>query len=195
MSIAQQEDQGITKALRVVGLEVSSIYDLVNSRNSYPEAIPVLVEFLQQGIVDDRIKEGVIRALCVKEARGVASRPLLEEFRKQPPEKNILKWIVANTLSVVADESVLEDIIQLVLDKRHGTSREMLAVALGNMTNPRAVDVLIDLLEDEEVAGHALTALGKLKARRAREYIERFVSHPKSWIRNEASRALRKLDK
>ena len=71
----------------------------------------------------------------------------------------------------------------------------MVAVALGNMKDPRAVDVLIELLEDEEVAGHALLALGKLKSSKAKPYIEPFLGHPKAWVRKEAKRALAKIDK
>jgi len=40
---------------------------------------------------------------------------------------------------------------------------------LGNEENARCDDVLIELLVDEDVAGHAVIALGKLKDQRARE--------------------------
>lgn len=70
----------------------------------------------------------------------------------------------------------------------------MLAVALGNMKTPTAVDLLIELLNDDEVAGHALMALGKLKAQKARSQIERFLGCSKPWVRKEASKALAKLD-
>jgi HEAT repeat protein len=62
------------------------------------------------------------------------------------------------------------------------------------MKNPAAVDVLIELLNDEEVAGHALMGLAKLKAHKSRPHIERFLNHAKPWIRTEASKALAKLE-
>jgi HEAT repeat protein len=71
----------------------------------------------------------------------------------------------------------------------------MLAVALGNMKDPRAVEVLIALLEDEGVAGHAIVALGKLKSLQAIPYIEPFQNHPRTWIRKEAKRAIAKIEK
>ncbi|MBN2394562.1 MAG: HEAT repeat domain-containing protein, partial [Anaerolineae bacterium] len=67
--------------------------------------------------------------------------------------------------------------------------------ALGNMKDARAIGVLIELLDDEEVAGHALMALCKLAPPEARSAIERFTDHPRTWIRNEAKRALAKIDK
>jgi HEAT repeat protein len=70
----------------------------------------------------------------------------------------------------------------------------MLAVALGNMKDPRTVDLLIELLSDDQVVGHALIALGKLKAHKARRHIESLLNHPKPWISKEAQSALTKLD-
>ena len=142
------------------------------------------------------IEEGTVQALSAKWAKPWAARPLIEEFRKaQDPKGTGLKRAIGNALSVVADDSVIEQVAELALDKRHGRAREMLALALGNMRTPQAVDVLIELLDDEEVAGHAVMGLGRLKAKRARPHIERFLSHPKAWIRREAKRALAKIDK
>jgi HEAT repeat protein len=63
------------------------------------------------------------------------------------------------------------------------------------MKDPRAVDVLIDLLDDDDVAGHAVVGLGKLRASKARQRVEEFLAHPKAWVRREAKRALAKIDK
>jgi HEAT repeat protein len=111
------------------------------------------------------------------------------------PSGTALKWAIGNALSVVADDHVFNEIVGLIKDKSHGRAREMLAVALGNMKDPRAVDVLVRLLADEEVAGHALIALGKLRATQSRPQVEAFLSHQKSWVRQEAKRALSKIDK
>lgn len=87
----------------------------------------------------------------------------------------------------------MEGVAGLARDKRHGTARQMLAVALGNMLTPAAVGVLIELLQDDEVAGHAIIGLGNLKATAARGAIEGFLRHPKSWIRAEAKKTLKKI--
>ena len=68
-------------------------------------------------------------------------------------------------------------------------------MALGSMQNPLAVDLLIQLLDDEELAGHAIMRLGQLIAKRSRPHIEGFLSHPKAWVRREAKRALAKIDR
>ena len=193
-----QEDARITNFLNErVALGIKSVFDLVNSRRAYPEAIPVLLECLALA-KEPWIKEGVVRALTVKEARGKAETALVTEFRAVPPNPKAnlgLKWTIGNALSIVATDAVFSDLVDLLKDKQNGRSREMLAVALGNMKNPAAVDVLINLLNDDEIAGHALMGLAKLKAQKSRPYIERFLNHPKPWVRKEASKAFAKLNK
>lgn len=94
---------------------------------------------------------------------------------------------------MLASDEVFEEIVQLVQDKKHGKAREMLAMALGKMKNPKAVDVLMSLLNDEVVVGHALIGLRKLKAGKARTLIEPLLHHPKAWVRKEAKHALKKM--
>lgn len=76
-------------------------------------------------------------------------------------------------------------------DTKYGKAREMLAVALGNMKDPRAIAVLIDLLADAALVGHAVMGLGKLKAPAAREHLQALTQHSEEWIRQEAKKALR----
>lgn len=199
VTLLEKEDQRVAAELQKAGIKVDGVYDLVNTRRSYKEAVPLLARPLPS-VKDDRIKEGVVRALAVKEAVGEdVSRAMIREFEaispSAPPSEQALKWAIANTLSVVARDSVFEKVAALASNKQHGKAREMLAVALGNMKDPRAVDVLLELLDDDEVARHALMALGKLKAEKAKLAIERFLDHPKPWVRKEAERALRKIEK
>lgn len=197
MKIREQEDKRVAEALAKVGVHVSSVYDLVNTGKPYPEAIPVLIKLLSE-VRDNRIKEGVVRALTVKEARGVATKPLIAEFKNVRPDEHgaeSLKWAIGNALSVVADDSVFEELVELVKDRRHGRARQMLAIALGNMKNSQADDILIELLNDDDVGGHAIVSLGKRRAKKARPQIERFLSHEKTWIRKEAKQAIARIDK
>jgi len=197
MTTREQCDKQVATALQKVGLNVSSVYDLVNSKAAYAEAMPTLLKCLIE-IDEPVVKEGIVRALTVKEARGIAEDALLGEFEKiqpqEPPNLQLLKWAIGNALSVVATDKSFERIVELLHDRQHGKSREMLAIALGNMKNPRAMGVLIELLNDDEVAGHALKALGKLKVQKARPQIERFLKHEKPWVRREASQALIKIE-
>ena len=174
-------------------LQVRSIDELYRKPLDYRAAIPVLIKWLP--LVSNRdVKLAIVDALAVKWAKP-AARPLIEEFRKAPHEDISFKWAIANALAEVADDSVFEEIVELVRDKRHGAARVMLPIALAKMKDPRAVDVLIELLDDEVVSGQAVRALRLLAPPEARSALERFVNHPKTWVRNEARRALAKIDK
>ncbi len=192
---AQQAAAPILADLAQLGIRIESLSVLVNKSIDYRIAIPLLLRWLPQ-VSNVDVKETIVRALAVKWAKGVAAPPLIEEFRRAPEAEELgLKWAIANTLSVVADDSVFGDITELVRDRQHGRAREMLAVALGNMKDSRVADILIELLDDAQVAGHALTALRKLAPPQARSAVERLLDHPKDWIRNEARRALNEIRK
>lgn len=181
--------------LAKAGFNVEWVSDLYNSKLNYKGAIPVLLKWLPR-IDNMDVKESIIRALSVSWAKPIAAPALIAEYYKLQGESEIgIKWAIGNALSIVADDSVFTEIVNLVSDRQHGESREMLAVSLGNMKDPRAQDVLIDLLDDEVVAGHAIMALGKLKSIKAYPKIEGFLDHPKAWVRKEAKRALEKIAK
>jgi hypothetical protein len=189
-----EEAEPILIALLKEGLSLVSLDDLINQPMNYKSAIPILIYWLPL-VQNVRVKETIVRALSIPWAKKTEAQKLLvHEFLVAEPAFG-LQWAIGNALSVVADDVVLTDLIELVLDKRHGKAREMVTMALGNMKGPRAEDVLISLLADEEVAGHAIVALGKLKSKKSILAIERFQSHPKTWIRNAAKKALARIRK
>ena len=177
---------------------ISSIYRTEANRDKkvYTRAVPILINWLPR-VQNRYVKDDIVRTLTVPWAKPVAALPLIAEYKEIDNDSldGFIKWAIGNALSVVADDSVYADIVNLAQDKRHGKAREMVVVALGNMRTPDAVEVLTNLLNDDEVAGHAIIALGKLKAKEAKENIEPFLNHPKAWIRKEAKRAIAKIDK
>ena len=194
-----EEDSLVVDALRAIGMRVESIYDLVNTKDPYPEAIPVLLDILPR-VGNDRIKEGVARALSVREARPIAARPLIQEFLSVPSgtesEKHT-KWAIGNALSVVADDSVFEEVHALCEDRQHGWTRSGIVGAMRNMKKHRAqaIAALTSFLDDEELAVGAMVMLGNLRIPEARTKIERFLEHSDPWVRKEARRALAKIQK
>lgn len=179
--------------LAKVGFDVESVAELYNKKIDYRSAIPVLLEWVPQ-ISHRAVKESIVRALSVPWAKPHAARPLIDEFRRLDDDpRSSLRWAIGNALEVVSDETVFDSLVQLACDRSYGQARQMIVVALGNMRHPQAVDVLIDLLDEEDVAGHAMLALGRLRAERARPYIEPFTKHPQQWVRDEARAALKRI--
>ena len=187
------EANKIKSELAKVGVTINDIYDLVNTDKSYPTAVPVLLNLLQDGIEHIDIKEGIIRALAVKEAIGKASPVLIAEYNRTSKEKIHLRWAIGNTIHITITEDDVESILPIVLDKTNGMSRQMFVAALGKVKSGKAEDVLINLLDDEEVMPHALEALGRMKSKKAKDKISMLTNHPKALIRKEALKALRKV--
>lgn len=187
------EANKIKSELAKAGISVNDIYDLVNTDKPYPTAIPVLLNLLQEGIEHIGIKEGIVRALAVKEAIGKASPVLIAEYNRTPKDKTLLRWAIGNTIYTTITENDVESILPIVQDKTKGMSRQMFVAALGKVKSEKAENVLINLLDDEEVTPHALEALGRMKSSKAREKITMLTNHPKALIRKEALKALKKV--
>lgn len=185
--------------LGAVGYPVSDLADLVNTRLPYPEAVPVLVRWLDALDVSDvrRVRgdvEMVVRALAVPAARGVAAPSLMKLFRHVADRDSLgLGWAIGNSLEVVADDSVADDLFALATDRSYGRAREMVVLGLARLSSPLAEQVLIGLLTDEDVVGHAVIALGKRRSRAAASLITRLLQHPKPWVRKEARKALARI--
>jgi len=180
------------------GIKISNIYDLVNTAESYPDAIPILLNHVTKNY-HDKNKEGIIRSLAVKEAIGKASPVLIAEYHRIPKDKMNLRWVIGNTVLMTFTEDDIESILPIVQDKTNGKSRGRFIEALGKTKSktakaPEVENVLIGLLDDEEdVVPSALMALGRMKSKKAKTKISVLSIHPNELIRIEAQKALRKI--
>lgn len=183
----------LKKELYKVGVSVESVWDLVNSNKNYQQAIPTLIDFLRRNSLNDKTKEGIIRSLAVKSAKGLAGTALLEVFFKIPKEKMLLRWTIGNTMEVVITEKEVKDVLKIVLNKENGNARQMFILALGKIKSDEVENTLIQLLKDDEVILQAISALGKLKSRKAKSKIEKLSNHTNRVVRQEALKALKKI--
>ncbi len=172
-----------------IGYNVGSLDELRRSGKKYDSAIPTLLSWLPR-ISSTEAKESIVRTLSVPWARPKAGPVLIREFERAPKEAEGLRWSIGNALEVVAEPSLLEKLIEIVTNGENGKPREMVVLALSKIRDPRSVEVLIGLLDDEQVAGHAVMALRKLKAPQALHHLVKFADHPRAWIRNEAKKAI-----
>jgi hypothetical protein len=183
------------------GVEVSDVWELVNARSvDYPAAVPVLLDWLEH--LDERVPEpdrrrlrdGLIRALTVNSARPQAAPLLIDLFKRaDDPTGFGERWVIGNALSVVADDTYVDELAALAMDRSYGKGRQMLVLGLGRFGDHRVVPVLIGLLDDEDVVGHAAEALGKLKAVEAVPALEPLLTDKRLVVRREAKKALAKI--
>jgi len=169
-AMLQIEEEPIIAELLSVGIQVESVSDLVNTSEKYEEAIPILIENLSKPY-HDKIKEAIVRALAVKEARGVACKAVIEEYKKAPKEKPpyynrefYYRWAFGNTMGVIITEDYTDEIIDLVLDVSNGPSRNMF-----------------------------VRSLGKTKSLKTKEVMEKLTYDPEPLVRDEAQKALNKM--
>lgn len=168
------------------GYNVASLDELRTSGKNYRGAVPILLKALR-GALDPRVMESIVRTLSVPWAPPEATNMLLDLFVRIP-ERDLpsLKWAIGNALEVLASRAIEDGLVKLARERWHGKAREMVVVALAKLDSPNTERVLIELLGDEQVAGHAVLALSRRPGFRDRAAIEPFLRHPQGWVREAA---------
>lgn len=188
----REEEIELVNDLNLAGLNVSSVWDLVNSNSKYPNAVPILLTHLIKDY-SEKNKEGIVRALAVKEAIGKVNPILIAEYNRTSKDKTFLRWAIGNAIYTTIIEEDVESILPIVQDETNGTSRQMFVSALGTVKSEKAEDVLITLLDEGEVMLQALEALGRMGSKKAKDKISILTNHPKALIRKESQKALKKI--
>ncbi|WP_343540217.1 hypothetical protein [Sphingobacterium thalpophilum] len=158
-----EDEKPLVEDLKKAGLNITSSWDLVNTKSRYKPAIPILLEHLPKPY-HLKNKEGIVRALAVKEAIGKASSVLISEYNRTPKDKVLLRWAIGNTIYTTITEDDVESILPIVLDRTNGTSRQMFVAALGKIKVNNVKDVLLRLVNDDDkvIRDEAKKALKKI---------------------------------
>lgn len=121
------EEEPMLVDLAKVGCDVDSVWDLVNSDRSYAAAIPTLLDHFHRPYHKD-IRNGIVRALTVKEAKGVVSGDIIDALKSEEDAEN--RWVLANALTVVAERANRQAIHTLLDDPAYEDVSERLIEAL-----------------------------------------------------------------
>ena len=92
------DQRAILGEFLAAGVRVKDVADLVNTSAPYTELYPILVRHLDLPH-EQSIRECIIRALTMKDARDVAEDALLRHFQHE--ENPHLRWVLANALKTV----------------------------------------------------------------------------------------------
>jgi hypothetical protein len=170
----------------------------------FARAVPVLIEWLPR-ISDPNVKDAMARSLTGQRgARGEGARRLIEEFRRpEYAEDKTLLWAIGNALATLAGPADADAIIEMLRDRRYGIARQMLCDALIRTRDTRQTEILIDLIADDDVAGHAISALRRISRRgfsqpeRVRGQLEATLGRPSAteFAQRQARAALKTLDR
>lgn len=140
------------------GYNFNSIYDLMLLDEKDKNIVPVFLKYLKLFELD--IKKHLVRFLGVKGFVS-ASKFLLEEFHKT--KDFIYRFTIANTLSLIQDENILEDLIEIIENRMYGEARIPIIYRLYKFKNFQLEKVLVKLLNDKEVSEVAEYSLNELK--------------------------------
>ena len=140
------------------GYNFNSIYDLMLLDEKDKNIVPVFLKYLKLFELD--IKKHLVRFLGVKGFVS-ASKFLLEEFHKT--EDFDYRFTIANTLSLIQDENILEDLIEIIENRMYGEARIPIIYRLYKFKNFQLEKVLVKLLNDKEVSEVAEYSLNELK--------------------------------
>lgn len=162
----REEEKPIVADLRQAGLDVESIWDLVNTSEQYSKVVPILLRHLSLPY-SDRTREGIARSLAVPEPEVCKAWPaLVSEYRHAPMGWGIVapgdtkefrlgaKDGLACALSVAVTDETLPELIALAKDPAHGESRVLLLPALKKRRNKSAMakQAIDELASDPEFA-------------------------------------------
>lgn len=138
--------------LASAGVNVKTVWDLVNTSSDYSFAIPILLKHLQDRSYPDGVREGIARALAVRATQKLGWRILVEEFCETDPSNKRVKDGLAVALAVSADRNVLSELIELAKDKRHGSSRILLLIGIRRSRSVEAQEAIEQLADDPQLA-------------------------------------------
>ena len=204
----------IIEDLAQLGYQVRTLTDLRHQKKRWTTALPILLHWLTK-VKEPRIKEDIVRCLSVPWAGNDATAELIEEFREYAPilaapsnpwigdqlveisteEKRAapyfsLAWTIGNALSIVTIKGFEKQILDLCRDRRNGQARQMLVRSLGRLNIVEAEQAALELLNDDQVRLHAISALRVMKSKAALPELEVLSSGEVPAIRREALKAI-----
>jgi hypothetical protein len=149
--LLDRDEAPLLRDLAAAGFSVESVWDLVNRKNPYKEAIPVLLNHITKPYLPV-IREGIARALAVQEAR-YAWATLVELYENEPnicPDgsRGIVKDALGLAVAKTSTEKNIDALIMLARDQTLGDSRIMLLPNLRRSKAPLAQAALEDLSND-----------------------------------------------
>jgi hypothetical protein len=197
-----QAKLAMKRQLDEAGIPEDTVWELVNSRNDYPEAVPIIVDWLEH--LDERVppdedrrawRAGLLRNLITKHAKGnrAAAAILFHQFEIEPPLTNLEVEAACLALAEVADRSDFPRIAELLRSKRDLPGSSALVLWLGRIKTAEAKELAVSLLAHPGTRIQAMRALVRQKATGVREAVAVYLDNEHAVFRKEARKTLDKL--
>lgn len=191
-----EEAAPVVARLRERGVEIDELWDLVNGPNEgYSDQLPALLEELGSAR-HVTVREALVRALAIPEARGVAAGPLLRELRRATAagEPDTYRWVIGNALGIVATADERDELEEVALDDAYGMGRQGVLEALARLpASPRTAAVAERAMENERLAPFGLEVVARHAIPGFDDRIAELGRDERKWVAKRAAAARRSL--
>jgi hypothetical protein len=152
----REAERPIVADLNRAGVSVDSVWDLVNTSDPYPIALPILLDHLERGGYPDRVMESLGRALAVKPSVVWWDRlRVLYLAARNPGEEDG----TAVALAACATKDQLDDLIGFLSMDERGESRIYFVRPIKRLGGERGRQVLESLRHDATFGREATAVL------------------------------------
>lgn len=110
-------------------------------------------------------------------------------FSEERPED---LWDYGNLLYSLRKYSYMSQYLEIITNELYGDDRQMVILLVGKSKNPKVIPILIELLNDPNVYGHALSALSNFQGDEIINIMSCYKDDKMTWIQNVAKRYLEK---
>jgi hypothetical protein len=170
--------------LDAAGIAEDTIFRLLNSRNDYPQAVPIMVDWLQH--FDERIPEdadrpawrsSLLRNLITKHAKGnrAAIDIVFHQFDIDPPLSNLELEAAGFALAKICDRSDFPRVAALLQSRRDYPAKFALVEWLGRFKTEEAKQLAVSQLENPRTRDSAMAALVRQRATGVRAAVAKYL--------------------
>jgi hypothetical protein len=197
-----ESEQAMKRQLDAADVAEDTVWELMNSRFEYPQAVPIMIDWLQH--LDERIppdedrrawRVGLIRNLITKHARGnrAAADILFHQFDIEPGLSNEELEATGFALAQAADRSDFPRIAALIRSERDFPTKADLVEWLGRIKTEEAKERAVSQLPNPGTRIQAMRALVRQKATGVRDAVAEYLDNEHEVWRKEARKTLDKL--
>ena len=112
--IARADANELIEALKTVGIWIQEcLWEFINTRDRYTEAIPLLIKYLPKLKYEGNI-EAVIRALTIKEAKGIACKAVIAAYHRGDKMRFNNHAICATNLRTTLTMDYIDDVVEII---------------------------------------------------------------------------------
>jgi hypothetical protein len=197
-----QSKQAMKRELDDAGIPEDTIWELVNSSNDYPQAVPIVVDWLQH--LDERVppdedrrawRHGLLRNLITKNAKGnrAAVDIVFHQFDIEPPLSNLELEVAGFALAKICDPSDFPRVAALIRAERDFPTKSELVRWIGRIKTDEAKELAVSQLAAPGTRIQAMRALVQQRATGVRDAVARYLDNEHAVFRKEAQKTLDKL--